>query len=130
MDRPPLRLHADIPAPNRASDLAAPDVAGPDFPTGSHRAESVGPKLSETVGGDDGQHRGTQARERDLDRIAGTGGSRSFAVALGSIIPLLMEAVENDRAWLKDFADETVRIDADLYDVLLAYQQLRRPAAA
>ena len=70
------------------------------------------------------------ARERELDRVAGTGGSRSFAVALGSIIPLLMEAVENDRAWLKDFADETVRIDADLYDVLLAYQQLRRPAAA
>lgn len=102
MDRPPLRLHAD----------------------------PHSPELSEAADGGDGPRRGSTARERDLDRIAGTGGSRSFAVALGSIIPLLMEAVENDRAWLKDFADETVRIDADLYDVLLAYQQLRRPAAA
>ena len=51
-------------------------------------------------------------------------------VALSAIVPLLVDAVENDRAWLKDFADEPVRIDADLYEVLLAYQQLRqRPAA-
>ena len=51
------------------------------------------------------------------------------AVPLGKIVPLLMDAVENDRAWLNDFSDDTVRIDADLYEVLLAYQQLQSRAA-
>ncbi len=69
-------------------------------------------------------------RERELDRIAGAEEAMTVSVSLGSILPLLLDAVENDRAWLRDFGDEPVRIDADLYDVLLAYQQLRRPAAA
>lgn len=69
-------------------------------------------------------------RERELDRIAGAEEAKTVSVSLGSILPLLLDAVENDRAWLRDFGDEPVRIDADLYDVLLAYHQLRRPAAA
>ena len=69
-------------------------------------------------------------RQQELDRIAGAEQARTVAVPLGSIIPLLLDAVENNRAWVSDFKEETVRIDADLYDVLLAYQQLRRPAVA
>jgi hypothetical protein len=45
-------------------------------------------------------------------------------------VPLLIDAVDNDRAWLNDFADDAVQINSDLYDVLLAYQQLRGRAAA
>ncbi len=68
--------------------------------------------------------------ERELDRIAGTAEPKSVSIPLGKIVPLLIDAAEGDRAWLTDFADDSVRIDADLYDVLLAYQQLRqRPAA-
>jgi|TARA_B110000495_G_C22579904_1_gene348406 hypothetical protein len=69
-------------------------------------------------------------RERELDRISGTADPKTVAVPLGKIVPLLMDAVSNDRAWLTDFADDTIRIDADLYDVLLAYQQIQTRAAA
>jgi len=68
-------------------------------------------------------------RERELDRIAGAAEPKTVAVPLGKVVPLLMDAVTNDRAWLNDFADDTVRIDADLYDVLLAYQQIQSRAA-
>lgn len=69
-------------------------------------------------------------RERELDRISGTAAPKTVAVPLGKIVPLLMDAVSNDRAWLNDFAEDTIRIDADLYDVLLAYQQIQTRDAA
>ena len=69
-------------------------------------------------------------RERELDRISGTADPKTVAVPLAKIVPLLMDAVSNDRAWLTDFADDTIRIDADLYEVLLAYQQIQTRAAA
>ena len=74
-------------------------------------------------------HDSTDRRERELVRIAGAADPKTVAVPLGKIVPLLMDAVENDRAWLNDFSDDTVRIDADLYEVLLAYQQIQSRAA-
>ncbi len=68
--------------------------------------------------------------ERELDRITGTAEPKTVSIPMGKIVPLLIDAAKNDRAWLNDFADDMVRIDADLYDVLLAYQQMRRPVAA
>lgn len=68
-------------------------------------------------------------RERELDRLAGAAAAKTVSVSLVKIVPLLIDAANNDRAWLSDFADDTVRIDADLYDVLLAYQQFRDYAA-
>ncbi len=67
--------------------------------------------------------------ERELDRISGIAEPKTVSVALGQIVPLLIDAAENDRAWLSDFADDSVQIDADLYDVLLAYRQLRQRRA-
>ena len=66
----------------------------------------------------------------ELDRAAGALQPRTVAVRLATIIPLLLDAVEHNRTWLSDFADDTVRLDADLYEVLLAYQELRQGAAA
>lgn len=72
----------------------------------------------------------TDRTQRELDRIAGVSEPKTVSVSLGEIVPLLIDAAESDRAWLSDFADDAVRIDADLYEVLLAYRQLRqRPAA-
>jgi hypothetical protein len=68
--------------------------------------------------------------ERELDRLAGAAEPKTVSVPLGKIVPLLIDAASSDRAWLTDFADDNVRIDADLYDVLLAYQQLRERRAA
>ena len=61
-------------------------------------------------------------RQRELDRLTGVAQPKTVALTVGQIVPLLIDAMEKDRAWLGDFAQDTVRIDADLYDVLLAYQ--------
>ncbi|QDT03924.1 hypothetical protein K227x_23090 [Rubripirellula lacrimiformis] len=69
-------------------------------------------------------------RERELDRIAGTADAKTVVIPLGKMVPLLLEAAADDLAWLNDFANDSVRIDVDLYDVLLAYKQMRQSAAA
>jgi len=50
-------------------------------------------------------------------------------VPLMEILPLLADAVNSDRAWLRDFNDDEVTISMDLYEVLLAYEHYRRPVA-
>ncbi len=51
------------------------------------------------------------------------------SVPLAEILPLLADAVQSERTWLRDFEDEEVTISTDLYEVLLAYQHYRRPSA-
>ena len=48
---------------------------------------------------------------------------------LGEILPLLADAVRNERTWLRDFEDDQITISTDLYEVILAYQHYRRPSA-
>lgn len=50
-------------------------------------------------------------------------------VTLGEILPLLADAVESNRTWLSDFADDEITISSDLHDVLQAYRHFRRPVA-
>ena len=50
-------------------------------------------------------------------------------VPLMEVLPHLADAVQSDRTWLRDFADDEVTISMDLYEVLLAYQHYRRPSA-
>jgi hypothetical protein len=69
-------------------------------------------------------------RERELDRISGTAEARTMSVAFGAFVNFLSHAIRDDAAWLDDFADDTVQIDADLHDVLMTYQQLRQRKAA
>jgi hypothetical protein len=49
-------------------------------------------------------------------------------VPLGDILPLLVEAVQSNRAWLRDFDTDEVTISMDLYEVVLAYQNYRPSA--
>ena len=62
-----------------------------------------------------------------VDKNAGDAGS--VRVPLGEIFPLLADAVNSQRTWLRDFEDEEISISADLYEVILAYQHCRRPSA-
>ena len=48
---------------------------------------------------------------------------------LSEVFPLLADAVQSQRTWLRDFADDEVTISSDLYEVILAYQHYRRPSA-
>lgn len=50
-------------------------------------------------------------------------------VTLCDILPLLVDAVASRRTWLSDFEHDDVTISADLYEVLMAYQYYRYPAA-
>jgi len=49
-------------------------------------------------------------------------------VTFGDILPLLADAVQTRRAWLKDFENDPLTLSADLYEVLMAYQDLRQTA--
>ena len=48
---------------------------------------------------------------------------------LGDILPLLADAAQSQRTWLRDFKDDEITISTDLYEVILAYQYCRRPSA-
>ena len=51
------------------------------------------------------------------------------SVPLGEVLPLLADAVQSERTWLRDFVDDEITISMDLYEVILAYQHYRRPSA-
>ena len=53
---------------------------------------------------------------------------REVTVTLGDVLPILADALETHRLWLRDFEDDKITLSTDLYEVLLAYGQLR-PAA-
>lgn len=69
-------------------------------------------------------------REQELDRISGAADSKTVSVPLSKVVPLLLDAAENQRTWLDDFSGELLEMNADLYDILLAYQQMKSRAAA
>ena len=53
----------------------------------------------------------------------------TVTVPLMEAMPLLADAVQSERTWLRDFEDDEVTISSDLYEVLLAYRHYRRPSA-
>lgn len=50
-------------------------------------------------------------------------------IPLMEVMPLLADAVQSERTWLRDFEDDEMTISMDLYEVLMAYQHYRRPSA-
>ena len=56
-------------------------------------------------------------------------GPKRVTVPLSEIFPLLADAVETEKTWLKDFGEDEITISSDLYDVLMAYEHYRRPSA-
>ncbi len=48
----------------------------------------------------------------------------SIRVAAGETLALLLHAARTNRAWLSDFAEETIEISQDMYEVLLAYKRI------
>jgi hypothetical protein len=53
----------------------------------------------------------------------------TVTVELNEVLPLLADAVASRRTWLSDFENDEITISADLYEVLMAYQYYRHPAA-
>ncbi len=95
------------------------------FPTNvdSPRAKPPNPEAS----GGDGR---TDRQQRELDRMTGTADVKKMTIPLGTMVPLLIRAYENDHTWLSDFADDVVQIDADLHEVLTAFRHMPDQRAA
>lgn len=53
----------------------------------------------------------------------------TVTVPLTEVLPLLADAFESQRTWLRDFEEDELTISTDLYEVLLAYRHYRRPSA-
>jgi len=53
----------------------------------------------------------------------------TVTVAVANVLPLLADAIEQQRTWLSDFEDDEITISSDLYEVLQAYRFFRRPSA-
>lgn len=56
--------------------------------------------------------------------------SGTIAVSLSDMVPLLLDAIRNDRVWLEDFAEDVVLVPNDLYEVLVAYRCMMEQDAA
>ena len=54
---------------------------------------------------------------------------KTVTLPLMDVMPLLADAIQSQRTWLRDFEDDEATISMDLYEVLLAYQHYRRPSA-
>ena len=64
-----------------------------------------------------------------VDLLDSKRAGRSVNVPLGEVLPLLADAVNAERTWLRDFEREEITISMDLYEVILAYRHYRRPSA-
>ena len=53
----------------------------------------------------------------------------NVTLPLSEILPLLADAYNSQRTWLRDFGNDEVSLSSDLYEVILAYQHCRRPSA-
>jgi hypothetical protein len=69
------------------------------------------------------------AEQKTAVRSASKNEPATVTVELSEVLPLLADAVASRRTWLGDFEDDQITISADLYEVLLAYQYYRHPAA-
>jgi hypothetical protein len=69
------------------------------------------------------------SHETRVNTVTGKMRSETVTVPLREILPMLADAVQSNRTWLRDFADDDVTITSDLYEVILAYQHYRRPSA-
>lgn len=73
-------------------------------------------------------YRGPEEEQTPV-RTASTARPATVTVDAGEVLPLLADAVASRRTWLRDFEDDQITISSDLYEVLLAYQYYRHPAA-
>jgi hypothetical protein len=62
-------------------------------------------------------------------RTASKVSGNNVTVNVGEVLPLLADAFNSQRTWLGDFENDEITISSDLYEVLLAYQYYRHPAA-
>jgi len=64
-----------------------------------------------------------------LDTFSESRQEPSVRIGLRDLLPLIAVAKRNNYIWLEDFLDDEVTVTPDLYDVLRAFSNARRPSA-
>lgn len=72
---------------------------------------------------------GPEGNSAALGVVESQSDRETVTIPLMEVMPLLVDAVQSERTWLRDFKDDELTISMDLYEVLLAYQHYRRPSA-
>ena len=49
-------------------------------------------------------------------------------IQLGDILPALTDALLSQRLWIRDFSEDKISISKDFYEIIMAYQRLKRSA--
>ncbi|MEO1526255.1 MAG: hypothetical protein AAFX06_12520 [Planctomycetota bacterium] len=101
------------------SDQHFPALWRSERPRRSCQSDALSPRLEPA----------TPRWKRELDRITGNEPPKTRTIPLKLLVPLLLEANRQSSTWLEDFADDLVTLDADLHDVLIAFDKLRKEAA-
>lgn len=114
--------------PTNRSDSKVKRDSSPSLRIFPHQLEAIPASETDSVPEKSLSNKDKQSRE--LDMATGVSLPRTVTITLGQVVPLLIDAVEKNRVWIEDFSDERVVIDADLYEVLLAYQRMRNRDAA
>jgi hypothetical protein len=65
----------------------------------------------------------------DVATVSNAAQPDTVTIPLGEIFPLLADAVDSRRTWLRDFEEDEITVSSDLYEMILAYQHYRRPSA-
>ena len=60
--------------------------------------------------------------------LSGDAQPANVKLRLGTLLPILLDAILNERAWVDDFADDEISVSADLYEVLKLYAHKRKAA--
>ncbi len=68
--------------------------------------------------------------QRELDLVTGLSPKRRVSLPLAKFTSILIDAAHQDRAWMDDFGDELIEMNADLHEILMAYQNMRTSKAA
>lgn len=66
---------------------------------------------------------------RSLDSVQEKRQKPDVRVSLRDLLPLITVAKRHNYLWLEDFLGDEVRITPDLYEVLRAFSNVRRPSA-
>ncbi len=61
--------------------------------------------------------------------VSGGRAPATVKMRVGTLLPILLDAILNERAWIDDFCDDEISVSSDLYEVLKLYAQRRRKAA-
>ena len=64
-----------------------------------------------------------------LDSLPDEAPEPSIRISLRDMLPLIALARRHNYLWLEDFLDDEVLVTQDLYEVLRAFGEVRRPSA-